>query len=88
MIRFKINIPDALTRAGYNSYVAKETSIMNYDVIRKLQRDYSNISLKSLNTICALLDLQPKDLIEYVPDDADKAVLQKFDDFKKTSKKR
>ena len=68
MIKFKINIADALERRGFNSYQAKKTKILSQDTLKKIKNEDANISLESLNRICMLLDLQPKDLIEYVED--------------------
>ena len=68
LIKFKINIADALERRGFNSYQAKKTKILSQDTLKKIKNEDANISLESLNRICMLLDMQPKDLIEYVED--------------------
>lgn len=68
LIKFKINIADALERRGFNSYQAKKTKILSQDTLKKIKNEDTNISLESLNRICILLDMQPKDLIEYVED--------------------
>lgn len=72
MLRYKINIADALERKGFNMYKAKTTKILSQDTLKKLKQDNINISLDSLNRICILLDMQPKDLIEYVESDEEK----------------
>ena len=46
MLKYKINIADALERKGFNTY--------------------------SINRICMILDMQPKDLIEYVENEEEK----------------
>ena len=66
MIRYKINIADALERKGFNTYKAKTTKILSQDTFKKIKNEDTNISLESINRICLLLDMQPKDLIEYV----------------------
>lgn len=66
MIKFKINIADALERKKFNSYKAKKTKILSQDTLKKIQKEDTNISLESINRICMILDMQPKDLIEYV----------------------
>lgn len=78
MIKYKINVADALERKGFNSYKARTTKLLSQDTLLKLKKDDTNITLKSLNNICMLLDLQPKDLIEYQEDDSDKHNLKKF----------
>lgn len=72
MIKFKIDIADALERKGFNTYKAKTTKILSQDTLKKIKEENTNISLESLNRICILLDLQPKDLIEYVEDSEEK----------------
>ena len=66
MIKYKINIGDALERKGINTYKAKTTKVISQDTLKKLKRDDTNITLESLNRVCVILDMQPKDLIEYV----------------------
>ncbi len=72
MLRYKINIADALARKGFNTYKAKTTKILSQDTLKKLKNEDTNISLESINRICILLDMQPKDLIEYVENDEEK----------------
>ena len=66
MLRFKIDIADALERKGFTSYTAKKTKIISQDTLKKLKNEDTSISLESINRICMILDMQPKDLIEYV----------------------
>ena len=68
MLKYKINIADALERKGFNTYKAKTTKILSQDTLKKLKNEDTNISLESINRICIILDMQPKDLIEYVED--------------------
>lgn len=65
MIKYKINVGDALERIGFNTYKAKTTKILSQDTLKKIKNEDTNISLESLNRICLLLDMQPKDLIKY-----------------------
>ena len=69
MLKYKIDVYDALVRQGFNSYKAKSTKALSQDTLRRLKTEDTNISLKSLNNICIILDMQPKDLIEYVFDE-------------------
>ena len=66
MLRYKINIADALERKGFNTYKAKTTKVLSQDTLKKIKNEDTSISLESINRICLLLDMQPKDLIEYV----------------------
>lgn len=72
MLKYKINVADALERKGFNTYKAKTTKILSQDTLKKIKNEDTNISLESLNRICILLDMQPKDLIEYVDNKEEK----------------
>lgn len=72
MLRYKINIADALERKGFNTYKAKTTKLLSQDTLKKIKNEDTNISLESINRICLLLDMQPKDLIEYVETEEEK----------------
>lgn len=72
MLRYKINVTDALKRKGFNTYKAKVTKLLSQETLKKLKNEDTNISLESINRICMILDLQPKDLIEYVENEEEK----------------
>lgn len=72
MIRYKINVADALERKGFNTYKAKTTKLLSQDTLKKIKNEDTNISLESINRICMILDMQPKDLIEYVENEDEK----------------
>lgn len=79
MIKYKINVGDALERAGINLYKAKKTKILSQDTLKRIRNEDTNISMESLNRVCALLDMQPKDLIIYIEDEEEKRKL--FENF-------
>ena len=64
MLKYKIDVADALERKGFNLYKAKTTKLLSQDTLKKIQREDTNISLESLNKVCLILDMQPKDLSE------------------------
>ena len=78
MIRYKINIYDALQRAGFNTGVAKSTGILSQSTMTKIKEENPALTLDNINRICGILDLQPKDLIEYVQTDSDRELIGKF----------
>ncbi|OYP57324.1 putative transcriptional regulator [Lachnotalea glycerini] len=78
MIKYKINVADALERAGINMYIAKRTKILSQDTLKKIKNEDTNISLETINRICAILDLQPKDLIVYEEDEKEREELFKY----------
>lgn len=81
MLRYKIDIADALERIGFNIYQAKKTGIISQNTLNKLKKEDTSITLETINRLCILLDMQPKDLIGYVEDEEEKKELLK--DFKR-----
>lgn len=72
MIKWKIDsVTQALKEKGYNTYIIQKNRIMSGDALVKLTHMDTNITMKLLNTVCAMLDCQPGDLIEFVPDESD-----------------
>lgn len=78
MIKYKINVADALERKGFNLYKAKTTKILSQNTLKKIKQEDTSISLESLNRICLLLDMQPKDLIEFVATTEEKEIKKKY----------
>ena len=67
MIRYKIDVIQALKAKGYNSNRIRQDKIFGQQQLQKIRQ--GEIASKSvLNIICWLLDCQPGDILEYVPD--------------------
>ena len=74
MIEYRFDIADALKRVGYSSTVSRKCGNMIPHVAYEALRDgKASMTLKTLNDICLLLDMQPKDLIRFVETDEDTA---------------
>jgi putative transcriptional regulator len=71
MIKFKFNVFDALQRVNFTTYKARTTGLLGADIMRKLKEEDTNISIRTLNTICNILDMQPKDVIFYIESEED-----------------
>lgn len=78
MLKYKFNIGDALDRAGFNTYKAKTSGILSQDTLRKIKKEDTNISLKAINSLCMILDMQPKDLLIYEETDTEKEQKEKL----------
>lgn len=65
MIRYKVDILAALKEAGYNTNRLRKEKLLAEGVIQSL-REGKYIALQNIDKICALLDCQPADLLEYV----------------------
>ena len=68
-IRMKIDILAALKEAGFTSYKLRQEKLLGDSAIQTLRNDKLP-SWNELNTICALLNKQVGDLVEYIPDEA------------------
>lgn len=66
MIRWKVDIWQELTDAGYGFVKLKESGEISQYTLVRLHNGEQNVSFKTLSTICRLLNKQPGDLLEYV----------------------
>lgn len=70
MLRYKIDILDALKQVGFSSYKIRKDKLIGEAQMQKI-RIGEIASKDTLNTICRLLNCQPGDILEYVPDEPD-----------------
>ena len=78
MIEFKISVADALKRVGFNSYKAKTTGLLSQDTLKKLKNEDTSVSLKSLNSLCVILDMELKDIVKFTMTEEEKEDRKKF----------
>ena len=67
-IRYKVDILAELKKKGYSSTRIREEKLIGQSYLQQLRRG-ELVSWKTLDTICALLECQPGDLMEYIPDE-------------------
>lgn len=65
MIKYKFDVSQALEAAGMTAYKAQKTGVLSQDTWRKVKNGNTNISMESLNRICAILHMQPEHIIYY-----------------------
>ena len=65
MIRYKINILEALKGAGYNTYRLHKEKLLSDGTVKKLRRGDTTLTIENLNAICDMLECQPGDLLEW-----------------------
>ena len=65
---YKKDILAALKEAGYNTNRLRKEKLLSEGVIQSL-RENKYIALQNISKICELLNCQPGDLLEYVPED-------------------
>lgn len=68
MIKYKIDVLEALKNKGYSTYKIRNDKILNESTVQKL-RSNKYINMENLDKLCILLDCQPGDLLEFIPDD-------------------
>lgn len=69
-IVYKINVLNAIKEKGYTTYMLRKQKIMGEATVQKLRRN-ELVSWANIAVICRLLDCQPGDLLEYVPETDD-----------------
>lgn len=61
---------DLLKKNGYTSYKIQTEGILSRATEKHIKKNLP-ISTKTIDKLCKLLDCQPADLLEYVPDKID-----------------
>lgn len=92
-ITYKFNILDTLKESGYSTYYIRQKNILSQSTVSKLKNNDTSLTIASINIICKLLNCQPGDLLEYVPDEEIKeettqkeVPIKKDEEIKNTSK--
>jgi len=68
-LQFKVNILEALKEKGYTTYKLRKDNILSQSTLQKL-REGKGLAWENIERLCALLDCQPGDLLEYVKEAA------------------
>lgn len=66
-LQYKVDVLAALKEKGYNTNKIRTEGLLSQSTLQKF-RNGQGVSWENLETLCALLDCQPADLIEYVKD--------------------
>lgn len=67
-IVYKVDIIKALKEAGYSTYRIRKEKILGEATLQKI-RNGDPVSWENISVICRLLNCQPGDILEYVPDE-------------------
>ena len=68
MLRYKINVIAALREAGYSTYKIRQEKIFSEPQLQNIRRNHL-LTHAALDKLCRLLNCQPGDILEYVPDE-------------------
>lgn len=66
-IRYKIDVLAALKEAGYNTVRIRKEKLLSESTLQKF-RTGEIVNSENIGTLCRLLNCQPGDIIEYIPD--------------------
>lgn len=69
MLHYKIDILNALKKSGFTTYKIRKNKIIGEAQMQKI-RTGEIASKETLNTLCKLLNCQPGDILEYIPDES------------------
>ena len=67
-IKYKTNVLALLKNNGYTTYKLRKEKILGESTLQKMRTNIV-LSWAELNTVCTLLNVQPGDILEFVPDD-------------------
>ena len=68
-MKYKIDVLAALKSEGYSTYRIRQENLFNSSTVSKFKNNQTDISVKTVERLCNLLNCQPGDIIEYVPDE-------------------
>lgn len=75
MIKYKINVLDALKEKGYTTTIMRKKKILAESTLTRLREGKTSISCDSIGVICSMLRCQPSDIIENTISDEEKIKL-------------
>ena len=67
-IKYKVDIMDELKKKGYSSTRIRNEKLIGQSYLQQI-RHGELVSWKTIDTLCKLLDCQPGDIVEYIPDE-------------------
>lgn len=68
MLVYKIDVMEELKEAGYPSGRLQKESLLSGSAITKIMRN-EVVGIAVIDKLCKLLDMQPGNIIKYVPDE-------------------
>ncbi len=66
-LKYKIDVLSALKASGFSTYRLQRERLLSSSTLQKLRKGIV-IDNHNMETLCQLLQLQPGDILEYVPD--------------------
>lgn len=72
MIAYKIDVLTALKEKGYNTSRLRKEKLLAESTLQTI-REKELVSYRNLDRLCTLLECQPGDILEYVPEETEGA---------------
>lgn len=66
-VKYKIDVLAALKDAGYTTYKLRQEKLLGESVLQQLRKG-ELVSWANISRLCSMLEIQPGDLLKYVPD--------------------
>lgn len=66
-VLYKIDVLATLKEKGYSTYRLRKEKLLGEATIQTI-RSGTLVSWENIGRICAMLDCQPGDILEYIPD--------------------
>ena len=69
MLQYKLNVLQGLKKAGYSTYRIRAEKILSEGTMQRLRTGSTAISVESLGILCNILQCQPGDILEWIPEE-------------------
>ena len=69
MLRYNIHVLQDLKEAGYATYRVRAEKVLSEGTMQRLRTGSTAISVESLGILCNILQCQPGDILEWVPEE-------------------
>lgn len=66
-VKYRIDVLAALKEAGYTTYKMRQEKLLGESVLQQLRKG-ELVSWANISRLCSMLEIQPGDLLKYVPD--------------------
>lgn len=69
--RYKIDVMQALNKAGYNTYRIRKDKVFSQSTLAKFRSGDTTVTIDNIERLCKILNLQYGDILEYVNEESD-----------------
>lgn len=84
MLQYKIDVLEALKEVGVTFSSCRKSKIFSQATLSRFRNGDASIDAETLNRLCCILELQPRDLIRYTEAPADTALYKEVHEPKKS----